>query len=79
MSLFYTVISVILVLCCVCLLVMRYFKELFAIPHKEYIVLILVVLALGCYIVYCLMPSRHISDDQAKMYTTPYPWNDCKV
>ena len=77
MSPFYIAVIVILVLSAVALLVMTYMKELIALPHKEYILIVLFVIVLACYIMYSMMPSRHWTDNQPKFYEKPYPWETC--
>ena len=77
MSPFYIAVSAILALSAVAWLVMTYMKELIALPHKEYILLVVSVLLIACYIMYRMMPARHFTDDQPKFYEPPYPWETC--
>lgn len=77
MTPFYIAVIVVLALCAVALLVMTYMQEIIALSNKEYIILVILVLMLGCYLVYRLMPSRHLSDFQPKFYEQPHSWEKC--
>lgn len=71
MSLFYTILLVIAVCCAFALLVMHYAKPLVALPHKEFWLLVLVVIVFSLYMAYLMMPFQSVGDEYARYTESP--------